>query len=78
MHDPRFAPPPPHHARAESARDGEGFGITLAGSEGESPVHAWRDHPQHAQTRRGDEWYRRFEARVARVERACGRDRGDA
>ena len=65
---------------AESTRDGEGFGITVAYFEDESSICGWREHIEHAQTRqRGrDEWYRHFEVRVAKVERAYGWDRGDA
>ena len=65
---------------AESTRDGEGFGITVAYFDSESSIRAWRDHAEHAQTRkRGrEEWYEHFELRVAKVERAYGWDRGDA
>lgn len=64
----------------ESARDGEGFGITVAYFENEAAIRAWREHAEHAQTRqRGrDAWYRHFDVRVAKVERAYGWDRGDA
>jgi heme-degrading monooxygenase HmoA len=65
---------------AESSRDGEGFGITVAYFESEAAIRAWREQAEHAQTRqRGrDAWYRHFEVRVARVERAYGWVRGDA
>lgn len=60
----------------ESARDAQGFGITVAYFRDEDGVLAWKRHPEHAQARqRGrDEWYRHFEIRVARVERAYGAD----
>jgi heme-degrading monooxygenase HmoA len=65
---------------AESTRDDEGFGITVAYFEDECSIRGWREHVEHAQTRqRGrDEWYRHFEVRVAKVERAYGWDRRDA
>jgi heme-degrading monooxygenase HmoA len=84
MHDQRFAtlPQPPYYAVIFSSRrrDGEGFGITVAYFESEAAIRAWREQAEHAQTRqRGrDAWYRHFEVRVARVERAYGWDRGDA
>jgi len=65
---------------AESTRDGEGFGITVAYFDSEDAIRAWRDHAEHADTRqRGrDDWYAQFAVRVARVERAYGWERGDA
>jgi len=64
----------------ESARDGEGFGITVAYFDSEDAIRAWRDHGDHAATRqRGrDEWYAGFAVRVAKVERAYGWERADA
>ncbi|MBS0591359.1 MAG: antibiotic biosynthesis monooxygenase [Proteobacteria bacterium] len=59
---------------AESARDGEGFGITVAYFDSEESILRWRNHVEHAATReRGRrEWYEHFEVRVAKVERAYG------
>lgn len=60
----------------ESARDADGFGITVAYWESEEAIKAWRMQAEHAAARergRGD-WYRHFEIRVARVERAYGWD----
>ena len=66
----------------ESARDAEGFGITVSYWASEDAIRAWRQHAEHAATRaRGRAaWYARFELRVAKVERAYGweRDGGDA
>lgn len=58
----------------ESTRDGSGFGITVAHFNSEAAIAAWREHAEHAVARdRGRRlWYRRFEQRVARVERAYG------
>ena len=60
---------------AESTRDGEGFGITVAYFDSEENIVRWRNHEAHAATRqRGrSEWYDHFEVRVAKVERAYGR-----
>lgn len=61
----------------ESTRGAGGFGITVAYWESEEAILAWRRHAEHAAAReRGRaEWYRHFELRVARVERAYGWDR---
>jgi len=56
----------------ESARDPEGLGITVSYWRDEASIAAWRRHAEHlvAQARGRREWYRAFELRVARVERA--------
>jgi heme-degrading monooxygenase HmoA len=61
----------------ESARGDDGFGITVAYWESEEAIRAWRLQAEHAAAReRGRaDWYRHFEIRVARVERAYGWDR---
>lgn len=63
----------------ESARGADGFGITVSYWESEEAIRAWRRHAEHAATRaRGRAaWYRHFELRIARVERAYGWDAGD-
>lgn len=63
----------------ESARGADGFGITVSYWESEDAIRAWRRHAEHAATReRGRAaWYRHFELRIARVERAYGWDAGD-
>ena len=65
---------------AESARDGEGFGITTAYFDSEASIKAWRDHAEHASTRQcgREAWYAQFAVRVAKVERAYGWERADA
>ena len=57
---------------AESTRDAEGFGITVAYFDSEENIRRWRNQDDHAATReRGKrEWYEHFEVRVAKVERA--------
>jgi heme-degrading monooxygenase HmoA len=59
---------------AESTRDAEGFGITVAYFDSEENIRHWRNHAEHAAVRdRGKrEWYEHFELRVAKVERAYG------
>ncbi|SEQ66865.1 Heme-degrading monooxygenase HmoA [Solimonas aquatica] len=56
----------------ESARDAQGFGITVSYWQTLEDITAWRRHAEHRlaqQTGRRD-WYRHYELRVARVERA--------
>ena len=57
---------------AESTRDANGFGITVAYFDSEENIKRWRNHAEHAAVReRGKrEWYEHFELRVAKVERA--------
>lgn len=59
---------------SESARGADGFGITVAYFETEAAIAAWRNHPEHALARSEGHrlWYRHFEQRVAKVERAYG------
>ena len=59
----------------ESTRGVDGFGITVSYWTSEEAIAGWRRHAEHALAReRGREaWYRHFEVRVARVERAYGR-----
>ncbi|HEY8010151.1 MAG TPA: antibiotic biosynthesis monooxygenase [Rudaea sp.] len=62
----------PGYLGVESARDTNGFGITVAYFDSEENILRWRNHAEHAATRaRGKrEWYEHFEVRVAKVERA--------
>jgi heme-degrading monooxygenase HmoA len=63
---------------AESTRDADGFGITVAYFDSEASIARWRNHAEHAEARaRGRaEWYQHFELRIARVERAYGMHTG--
>lgn len=65
---------------AESTRDGEGFGITVAYFDSEDAIQAWRNHDEHARTRAEGRarWYEGFAVRVAKVERAYAWERADA
>lgn len=58
----------------ESARDATGFGITTSYWTSLDAIAAWKRHSAHlvAQRRGRQDWYARFELRVARVERASG------
>jgi heme-degrading monooxygenase HmoA len=61
----------------ESTRGADGFGITVAYFESEEAILAWRRNAEHtaARERGRAEWYRHFELRIAKVERAYGWDR---
>ena len=56
----------------ESARDKDGFGITISYWESEQAIAAWKNNAEHeiARKRGKKEWYQDFEVRVAKVERA--------
>jgi heme-degrading monooxygenase HmoA len=60
----------------ESTRGEDGFGITVAYWDSEASIKAWRLHLEHtaARERGRAEWYRHFELRIAKVERAYGWD----
>ncbi|MFT3897100.1 MAG: antibiotic biosynthesis monooxygenase [Thermomonas sp.] len=70
----------PGYLGVESARGADGFGITVSYWASEEAIRAWKRHAEHAQVREHgrEAWYRHFEVRVAKVERAYGRERGDA
>ncbi|MCF7221342.1 antibiotic biosynthesis monooxygenase family protein [Marilutibacter chinensis] len=59
----------------ESTRGADGFGITVSYWVDEDAIRAWKRHAEHAATRAHgrEHWYRHFELRVARVERAYGK-----
>ena len=69
----------PGYLGVESARDAHGFGITVSYWESEDAIRAWRRNAEHAAAREQGrrDWYRHFEIRVARVERAYGGALGD-
>jgi heme-degrading monooxygenase HmoA len=66
----------PGYLGVESARGGDGLGITVSYWRSLADIAAWRNHLDHAQTRaRGRaEWYTHYELRIAKVERAYGWD----
>ncbi|WP_342616897.1 antibiotic biosynthesis monooxygenase [Rhodoferax sp. GW822-FHT02A01] len=57
---------------AESARDAQGFGITVSYWQDEASIRAWKSHAEHriAQETGRQRWYEHYETRVAKVERA--------
>lgn len=59
----------------ESARDAEGFGITVSYWASEEAIAAWKAQAEHRLAREHgrQRWYTHFELRVARVERAYGK-----
>ena len=65
----------PGYLGAESARDAEGFGITVSYWDSEAAIAAWKQQAEHAAVRAHgrSHWYDHFELRVAKVERAYGK-----
>jgi heme-degrading monooxygenase HmoA len=64
----------PGYLGIESARDPEGLGITVSYWASEEAIAGWRRNADHLAAQRAgrDTWYRGYELRVARVERAHG------
>ena len=64
----------------ESARDAEGFGITVSYWQDEEAIRNWRANSEHtlARERGRNDWYAHFELRVTRVERAYGTRREES
>lgn len=58
----------------ESTRDAQGFGITVAYFDALDAIAAWKANAEHrrAQAEGHRTWYRHFELRIAKVERAYG------
>jgi heme-degrading monooxygenase HmoA len=59
----------------ESARNAQGFGITVSYWRDESCIVKWKANAEHlvAQRNGHERWYEHFELRVAKVERAYGK-----
>lgn len=64
----------PGYLGIESARGAEGLGITVSYWASEEAIAAWRRQGDHLAAQRAgrERWYRAYELRVARVERAYG------
>lgn len=62
----------PGYLGIESARNAEGFGITVSYWQSLEAIAAWKADAEHrvAQELGRRDWYRHFEVRIARVERA--------
>jgi heme-degrading monooxygenase HmoA len=60
----------------ESARDEEGFGITVSYWKDEASIAAWKANAEHevAQRLGWERWYAAFRLRLCRVEREYGMD----
>ena len=58
----------------ETARNAEGFGITVSYWKDEAAIAAWKSHAEHVVARRKgrEAWYSAFQVRVCRVEREYG------
>jgi heme-degrading monooxygenase HmoA len=62
----------PGYLGIESARGAEGLGITVSYWASEEAIAAWRHQADHLTAQRAgrERWYRAYELRVARVEKA--------
>ncbi len=62
----------PGYLGIESARDADGFGITISYWTSEAAIAEWKRQVEHraAQARGKREWYTHYEIRIAKVERA--------
>jgi len=72
----RLAALQPGFLGMESARDADGFGISVSYWKDEASARAWKAHPQHlkAQEEGRRRWYRDYRLRIARLMRAYGHD----
>jgi heme-degrading monooxygenase HmoA len=64
----------PGYLGVDSVRDANGVGITVSYWSSEESIAAWRRNAEHTITREQGRksWYREYELRVAKVERAYG------
>lgn len=62
----------PGYLGAESVRGEDGFGITVSYWQSLDAIAAWRQHVEHlhAQSMGNELWYKHFEVRISKVERA--------
>ena len=60
----------------DSVRDANGLGITVSYWHNREAIALWKAHSEHlvAQQKGRDFWYRNFSVRIAKVERAYGKD----
>jgi heme-degrading monooxygenase HmoA len=63
----------------ETARDADGFGITVSFWRSLDAIAAWKANAEHREAQRLGHaaWYRGFELRIARVERAYSKELRD-
>ncbi|MDB5986185.1 MAG: hypothetical protein JWR16_1238 [Nevskia sp.] len=62
----------PGYLGVESARDGDGFGITVSYWSSLEAISAWKANAEHLSAQQAGQrrWYAHYELRIARVERA--------
>lgn len=60
----------------ESVRGADGFGITVSYWASEEAIAAWKGHLEHKPAQEGGKrvWYADYQMRVAKVERAYGKN----
>ncbi|MCG8710464.1 antibiotic biosynthesis monooxygenase [Brenneria sp. 4F2] len=65
----------PGYLGVESARDQQGFGITVSYWDSLDAITQWKRHAEHriAQEFGISEWYQHYELRIAEVKRAYGK-----
>jgi heme-degrading monooxygenase HmoA len=65
----------PGYLGVESARGADGFGITVSYWESEEAIRNWKKNAEHliAQETGIRHWYEHYELRIAKVERAYGK-----
>ncbi|MFE8103293.1 antibiotic biosynthesis monooxygenase [Brenneria goodwinii] len=66
----------PGYLGAESARDRQGFGITVSYWDSLDAIARWKSHSEHriAQEFGISDWYQRYALRIAEVKRAYGKE----
>lgn len=69
----------PGYLGVETAHESTGFGITVSYWSSLAAIEAWKAQVEHtvARERGRSEWYRGYELRIAKVERAYGFRAGD-
>ncbi|NCP11477.1 MAG: antibiotic biosynthesis monooxygenase [Sphingomonadales bacterium] len=74
----RLAERQPGYRGIESARGGDGLGITVSYWRDDAAAQAWRDQPDHEAIRQAGRarWYASFRLTVAQVTRGYGWTRG--
>jgi heme-degrading monooxygenase HmoA len=67
----------PGYLGMESVRSADGVGITVSYWRSEDDIGRWKQNAEHLRAQEGGKqiWYEAFAIRVARVERAYGRQR---
>jgi len=70
----------PGYLGAESARNADGFGITVSYWDSEAAISNWKSQAEHqaVQTLGRQVWYEHYELRIAKVERCYGKPADEA